>query len=152
MIELRPFRQEDWWVLLNLANQAVPFAPQENAEWLEYRKAFDESTHIRHHYIATEDEVPVGYGCLEQQSDDPKTLRIFVVCSPANLNGKVGNHIYEQLLQDVRELEAVHLWAREFQEDEPIREFFTGRGFKEARRFTLPNQPPMIVYSLDLEV
>jgi hypothetical protein len=34
-IEIRPFRQEDFDLLLHLSNQAMPFTPQENAEWLE---------------------------------------------------------------------------------------------------------------------
>jgi hypothetical protein len=34
-IEIRPFRQEDFDLLPDLSNQAMPFAPQENAEWLE---------------------------------------------------------------------------------------------------------------------
>ena len=152
MIKIRPFQQEDWAVLLNLANQAVPFAPQENAEWVEYRKAFDESMSIRRHYIATDSEIPVGYGCLEQQNDDPQKLRVFVVCNPENLHGKVSNRLYERILQDAKELGVAHLWAREFQEDEAIRKFFTGRGFVEVRRFTLPNQLPMVVYSFDLAV
>ena len=66
MIAIRPFRQDDFDTLLDLANQAVPFAPSENAEWLEYRKAFDESNRLRRHYMATENGEPAGYGCLEQ--------------------------------------------------------------------------------------
>jgi len=148
MIEVRPFRPKDWEALLDLANQAVPFAPQENAEWLKYRKAFDESQRLRRHYIATENEVPVGYGCLEQQSDDPHQLRVYVVCSPENLHGQVGQRLYEKLQQDAAELGATHLWAREFQEDKPAYEFFTGKGFRDEQR-TLPNYPPMVIYTLD---
>jgi N-acetylglutamate synthase-like GNAT family acetyltransferase len=131
-MELRPFPRADWDVLHNLANQAVPFAPQENAEWLEHRKAFDESQRIRRHYIATRNETPVGYGCLEQQSDDPGWFRVYVVCSPAHLDGEAGNLLYAQLLQDAKELRATTLWAREFERDEPIREFFTSLGFDEV--------------------
>jgi N-acetylglutamate synthase-like GNAT family acetyltransferase len=150
MIEMRPFQEEDWKILLNLANQAVPFASQENAEWLEYRINFDESRRTRRHYIATNNKNPIGYGCLEQQSDDLLWLRVYVVCSPEILHSKVGKLLYEKLLQDARELGALHLWARELQEDEPIREFLAGCGFVEVQRFALPDQPPMVVYNLDL--
>ncbi|MGQ0600440.1 MAG: GNAT family N-acetyltransferase [Anaerolineales bacterium] len=150
MIETRPFQQDDWNVLLNLANQAVPVAAQENADWLESRKAVDESQRLRRHYVATQSETPVGYGCLEQQSDTPQSLRVYVVSSPANLQGEVGTLLYARLLQDARGLKAASLWAREFQDDEFIREFFTSRGFVETQRFTLPNQPPMVVFTLSL--
>jgi N-acetylglutamate synthase-like GNAT family acetyltransferase len=151
MIQVRPFHENDWEMLLDLANQAVSFAPQENIEWLEYRKAFDESTRIRRHWIATDGGIPVGYGCLEQQGDDPQQLRAFVVCSPESLPGEIGNRLYERLLRDANELGATLLWAREFQQDAPAREFFTARGFVEAQRFTQPDQLPMVVYILELD-
>ena len=148
MIDLQPFREEDWDTLLELANQAVPFAPHQNAEWLNYRKAFDESKFKRRHYIATDKARHIGYGCLEQQNDDPKGLRIFVVCHPDNLGKEVGAVLYDKLLQDAKEMGAEHLWAREYQADEPLRDFFLKHGFEEAKRFTLPNDEPMIVYTL----
>ena len=149
-MEIRPFRQEDWEVLLDLANQAVPFAPQENAEWLEYRKAFDETQRVRRHYIASANHQPVGYGCLEQQEDELTSLRIYVVCSSVNLRGDVGQRLYRRLLQDARQLGAIRLWARELQGDEPIREFFISRGFVETQRYTPPNFSPVVVFQLDL--
>lgn len=148
MIVIRPFRQEDFSILLDLANQAVPFAAGENAEWLEYRKAFDESRRLRRHYIATENEEPVGYGCLEQQGDDPGSLRIYVVCSPPNLRSEVGSMLYARLLQDAKALGVRQLWARELQDDEPICRFFAQQGFIETQRRTPPNYAPVVVLQL----
>ena len=150
MINIRPFQPSDWNLLLDLANQAVPFAPKENADWLEYRKAFDESARTRRHYMALNDGLPVGYGGLEQQDDAPEKLRMYVVCDPQNLRGEVGDQLCAQLLSEARALGATQLWAREFQADESAREFFTGHGFVESRRFTLPDQPPMVIYELKL--
>lgn len=152
MTIIRPFQPADWGFLLDLANQAVPFAPKENTEWLKHRKAFDESAHTRRHYIVLHNDLPVGYGCLEQQDDAPapEKLRIYVVCAPANLRGDVGSQLYARLLSDAKELRVAHLWAREFQADESARDFFTSHGFVEARRFTLPDQPPMVIFQLDL--
>jgi N-acetylglutamate synthase-like GNAT family acetyltransferase len=153
-IEIHPFRLEewDWEVLLELANQAVPFAPEGNREWLAYRKAFDESKRLRRHYMARDREKPLGYGCIEQQREDPQWLRIYVVCSPENLQDQVGQRLYDTLLQDANELGIAHLWAQEYQKDAPIREFLTSRGFVEVNRFTLPDQLPMVVYVLDLDI
>jgi N-acetylglutamate synthase-like GNAT family acetyltransferase len=150
MLDIRPFRQEDFAVLADLANQAAPFAPEENAVWLERRKAFDESKRIRRHYIATETNQPVGYGCLEQQDDDPTSLRIYVVCSPAQMHGEVGNRLYARLIENAIELGAATLWAREFQADVSIRAFFKAHGFVETRHFTLPASEPMVMFELDL--
>ena len=148
-ITIRSFQLGDFDILLDLANQAAPFALDENKEWLEYRKAFDESQRMRHHYIAEENDRPVGYGCLEQQSDDPRWLRVFVVCHPLKLP-EVGSKLYDQLLKKAKEVSATHIWAREYQEDQPISEFFKERGFVETKRFRLPDQRPMVVFRLDL--
>lgn len=152
MIDIRPFQPSDWSVLLHLANQAVPFAAQDNAAWLEYRKSFDETQRLRRHYLAVDGNLPVGYGGLEQQSDPLQGLRIYVVASPINLRGEVGARLYTQLLHDAHELRVAHLWAREFQKDEPAREFFLSRGFAETEQVTLPEQFPMAVYRLRLAV
>lgn len=150
MIRLRALRPDDFDLLLDLANQAVPFAPKENAEWLANRKAFDETRRLRRHYLAEEGGRSLGYGCLEQQGDDPSWLRIYVVGSPADMQGEVGTMLYERLLREARELKAAGLWAREYQADEAARRFFTSRRFTEAERFTVPDQPPMVVYKLEL--
>jgi N-acetylglutamate synthase-like GNAT family acetyltransferase len=150
MIEIKSFEQGDWSILLELANQAVPFAPQENEEWLEYRKVFDETKRVRRHYLAFDGETPVGYGALEQQSDSADLLRVYVVASPDNLRTGVGDMLYKQLIQDAQELEAKTLWVREFQDDKPICEFFARHGFVEDQRITLPDYLPMVIFKLVL--
>lgn len=149
MVEIRPFQEDDWPVLLDLANQAVPFAERGNITWLNNRKAFDESQRIRRHFIATIQSVPVGYGSVEQQSADPMWLRVFVVCSPAHLQSEVGLRLYETVLQKAKEAGAEHLWAQEYQADEATGRFFKARGFTEVRRFTPRNELPMVVYQFD---
>ena len=151
MIDIRPFKQEDFAVLPELANQAAPFAPQENAVWFEARKTFDETKRIRRHYIATENHQAVGYGCLEQQHDNSKWLRIYVVCSPMNMRGEVGKRLYSRLMQEAEKLEATILWARELQADESSSQFFSSRGFKAGQPYTIPNHAPLIDYKLDLQ-
>lgn len=146
-ILLKAFRQEAWDLLLGLANQAVPFAPQENAEWLEFRKAFDETKYYRRHYIAWQEEQPIGYGCVEQQSDDAECLRGFVVCGAERMSTGVGKELFERLLADAKGMGAMHLWAREYEADDVARRFFLGCGFQEAKRFTPPGEKPVVVYT-----
>lgn len=149
MIEIRPFQPEDFNTLLELANEAVPFAPKENAEWLEYRKAFDDTKRLRRHYLATVDNHPVGYGGLEQQGDDPYSLRMYVVCKPENLDS-VGATMYDRLINKAKELGATTLWARELQADEHACQFFTQKGFVETQRLTPPNFAPVVVFQLSV--
>src|SRR5260221_8421760 len=146
MIEIRPFQPEDFNSLLELANQAVPFAPKENQEWFEHRKAFDESRRLRRHYIATDAAIRVGYGGLEQQSDDPKSLRLYVVCSPERLKGETGSALLARLMLDAKELGAATLWTRELQDDEPACNFFAQHGFIETQRLTPPNYSTVVVF------
>ncbi len=110
-----------------------------NLEWLNYRKAFGESTFIRRHYTATESEIPGGYGFLEPQSDDLSWRCILVVCRLEDVRIDVGNCLYGKLIQDVKEMGTAHLWAFVFQEDQVIRKFFIRRGFLEKKQVTLPN-------------
>ncbi len=149
-VEIRPFRSEDWNQLLELANLAVPFAPKENAEWLAYRKAFDESKRIRRHFMAIRNSRPLGYGCLEQQEETFGALRIYVVCSPDDLQAEVGAALFSQLFLDAKALKATSLWGREFLEDEPIRDFFITHGFIQTQQITIPGQRPMAIYRLGL--
>jgi hypothetical protein len=103
MLTLRLFHPSDFDLLLDLANQAVPFAPGENAEWLAYRRAFDDTKYLRRHYLAVDDAIPRGYGCLEQQGADRTRLRIYVVCGPADLERQA---VLYHLLEDANELGA----------------------------------------------
>lgn len=151
MITIRSFQEDDFDMLLKLANQAVPFASEGNREWLEYRKSFDETENFRYHCMAEESGKSIGYGCLEQQSDDPNWLRIFVVCAPEKLSGEVGAKLFDQLLAKAKETSVGHLWAREYQKDHTAAKFFKERGFVEVNRFELPDELPMVVYRLDID-
>jgi N-acetylglutamate synthase-like GNAT family acetyltransferase len=150
MLEIRPFQPEDWDLLLPLANQAVPFAPAENAEWFDKRREFDAAHRMRRHYLAWQDDQPAGYGGLEQQDDGLERLRIYVVAAPENLAGAAGANLFAQLLADARELGARTLWARELLADEVARKFFTTHGFVETQRATPPNFPTVVVFELNL--
>ena len=150
MTKIRPFHPSDFGLLLELANQAVPFAPEGNQEWLEYRKSFDETRLFRYHCIAEENGEATGYGCLEQQSDDPAWLRIFVVCHPEKLGGKVGTRLFDHLLEKAKLTPATNLWAREYQRDQAAEQFFKEHGFEEVNRLELPDELPMVVHTLKI--
>lgn len=151
MIIIRPFRGQDYDTLLALANEAAPFAPEENAQWFERRRSFDETRQIRRHYVAEQGNRVVGYGCLEQQDADPRLLRIYIVCSPAHLCGQVGQFLYSRLVVEARQLSAKALWAREFESDRALRQFFTSHGFREGQPYSVQGQPPMVICKLEIQ-
>jgi N-acetylglutamate synthase-like GNAT family acetyltransferase len=148
MITLHAFSAEEFGALLDLANQRNPFTPQQKAEWSDVRKAFDEYKRLSRYYLAIESGRAVGYGCIEQQGDDPSWLRIYLVGSPSDMQGEMGEQLYAQLLQDAKELKVAGLWAYELQANEIAQAFFMARGFAETERSAPPGQPPMVVYQL----
>jgi N-acetylglutamate synthase-like GNAT family acetyltransferase len=150
MLDIRPFQPEDWDSLLDLANQAVPFALADNIEWVKLRRSFDSAHRKRRHYLAWQDGRPIGYGGLEQQGDGLDRLRAYAVAAPENLNGTVGTKLFAQLLADARELGARTLWAREFLADDVARAFFESCGFMETERATPPDYPAVVVFELNL--
>lgn len=152
MLVLRPFHKKDFNVLLDLAHQAVPFAPQENEEWFRYRQAFDEAKAVRRHFIVEDGDTAVGYGSLEQQHEDPSFLRIYVVCSPQRLPGKVGNLLFDRLLAEARVLRAKRLWMRELAADVAIYQFFLSKGFVETERFQLTEPRPLSIVVMQRNV
>jgi hypothetical protein len=150
MLEIRPFQSQDWDLLLPLANQAVPFALAENAEWFNKRREFDAIGRVRRHYLAWQDGQPAGYGGLEQQSEGLERLRIYVVAAPKKLAGTVGGKLFVQLLGDAIQLGARTLWARELLADEAAYAFFTRHAFVETQRAAPPNFAPVVVFELNL--
>lgn len=149
-MKIRPFEEQDWPLLLDLANQALPFAPAENVEWLAMRQSLDETKYVRRHFLAFEDGQAVGYGSVEQSAEALPGLRMFVVCSPDRLLGEAGEMLYVRLIEAVCQAGEHLLWAREFQEDAAAEAFFTGHGFKTRQRFTLPGMRPMVIYTCEL--
>lgn len=142
-IKLRAPNDDDWPAILALANAALPWDSAGNEEWLENRMQF---TGRRRHYVA--EEVPpgrvVGYGAVEE-GPEPGYYRVFVVMDPARLQSETGALVYEQLVADLRQLEARGAWAREYATDGPVLAFFGENGFTEQSRFTPPGHREMVV-------
>lgn len=150
MLEIRPFQEIDWDVLLELSNEAATWAPAENAEWVRLRHSFDAAHYKRRHYLAWNGFRPLGYGGLEQQGAGLERLRVYMAAAPAQLHGRAGTRLWAQLLADAREMGARTLWARERLADDDARSFFTGCGFMETERLSPLNFPPVVVFELNL--
>jgi L-amino acid N-acyltransferase YncA len=142
----------DWPAILDAANAALPWDPEGNQEWLEYRKQFDEAKRIRRHYVAEDPTTGqvIGYGALEE-GPDFGVFRVFVVMSPERLRSEAGALIYERLAADLEDLEARGAWAREYTSDTALVAFLQEHDFFEMQRFTPPGSPEMVVLGCRLE-
>ncbi len=127
---------DEWPAILRVANEALPNAPDGNIGWFENRRGFDEGSRTRRHYVAERDGEIVAYGAVED-TDDPARWRLFVVMSPEQLNGGLGDLMLEQLVRDTEELGGSAIWMREQADDGAILSFAMARGFIETRRFAV---------------
>jgi len=83
---LRAPSDDDWTGILAAANAARPGDRTQNEEWVEHRRAFDEGSVPRRHYVAEDassGEV-IPYGAIEGTSR-PGSFRLFLVMDPALL-------------------------------------------------------------------
>ncbi len=135
--------EADWEAILQPAFDALPWDDKGNQEWVQKRQAFDG---LRYHIVAenTENSIIVGYGSLEE-SPEKGMFRVYVGMSPERLLSGLGDSVYDHLSQKFTELNAQHLWAREYTKDTAIHAFFTSKGFIETERFKLDGYEEMFV-------
>jgi len=136
---------------MELADEAVVHVPGagSQAEWCRNRRAFDVSRGVQREYVVEDDETAdiVGYGSVEAAGDEE--FRLFVVTPPDRLSS-VGALLYTTGIETLRELGARAVTFSEYAADEPIVSFAISHGFKESRRWTLPDGKKAITLRKDL--
>jgi hypothetical protein len=131
---LRPAENADWPEIRRVADEAAPWAGAHNDTWLAHRKQFEG---VRRHYVATNSSGAIsGYGAVEQDADDARRCRIFVVSGPKPLRDGAGDALLSRLVKDLRGPGATTAWMREEARDGELLSFATDRGFVETSRFT----------------
>jgi hypothetical protein len=139
LLHLRPPSDVDWPAIHAVANEAVPDAPDGNDGWLSARRAFDEASRTRRHYVAEHGEgLIVAYGGVEE-SGDAGWYRLFLVMRPDRLADDTGDTLFEALNRELASLGARVAWMRE-QAGDPVLAFALGHGFMETRRYTLGDE------------
>jgi RNA polymerase sigma factor (sigma-70 family) len=138
---LRPFAEQDWEPIVNIAYALEPNNRSGNDLWLRKRQSFDESVYKRRHYIAEHADTGqiLGYGSIEQSIFLPN-YRIFLLAEPKMLRGGVGDLLLERLMKDLLELNAITVWMRDYDTQAEQLAFFKERGFEEiikVRHLTL---------------
>ena len=129
---LRPFVAPDWEPVVEIAHHVEPDFRAQDDIWLRLRQQFDETKLIRRHYIAEhmETKEPIGYGSIEQGPESDR-YRMFLIVGPEWLRAGVGDLLFDQLLNDLRELKAKSVWVRHYSHLSNILEFLRQRDFEE---------------------
>jgi len=131
---LRPFAEQDWGPVTALYG-LEPDYRADNEVWLRNRQQFDESRYVRRHYVAEHAVTKqiLGYGSIEQTIFRPR-FRLFLMAEPEWLRAGVGDLLLDQLTRDLRELNAILVWHRNYARLTGVLGFLAERGFSEAGR------------------
>ena len=133
--KLRPFGEHDWIPITELAHSLEPDFRGQNDLWLRNRQEFDDARYNRRHYVAEHAETHelLGYGSIEQSIFLPN-YRLFLIVDPKWLRRGVGDLLFDRLMADLRELDAVTVWHRNYSHLSHTVSFLEDRGFAETRR------------------
>lgn len=132
---LRPFGEQDWMPITQLAFSLEPDFRGQNDLWLRSRQEFDETRYIRRHYVAEHAETQdiLGYGSIEQSIFRPN-YRLFLIVDPKWLRCGVGDLLIERLMAELHAVNAITVWHRNYAHLSHIVSFLEERGFAETRR------------------
>jgi RNA polymerase sigma factor (sigma-70 family) len=132
---LRPFIEKDWTTISAL----TPVTEQSDREgselWLRNRREFNETSYIRRHYVAEHSETGqlLGYGSIEQTVYLPR-YRLILVIAPEWLRQGVGRLLLDQLMNDLREVDAVTATFRDYESSSEVQSLLKEYGFAETMR------------------
>jgi RNA polymerase sigma factor (sigma-70 family) len=129
---LRPVLEQDWETVSSIAFALEPDFRGDNDSWLRDRQKFDESRYIRRHYVGEQAETGqiVGYGSIEQTIFLPN-YRLFLVVAPEYLRSGAGDLLLDRLMKDLREVNAIAVWHRNYAGLTDTLGFLKERGFVE---------------------
>jgi RNA polymerase sigma factor (sigma-70 family) len=133
--KLRPFGEQDWMPITELAYRLEPDFRAQNDLWLRNRQQFDDSRYNRRHYVAEHADTHelLGYGSIEQSIFLPN-YRLFLIVDPKWLRRGVGDLLFDRLMADLRGLDAITVWHRNYAHLSHIVSFLEERSFAETRR------------------
>ena len=149
MAHLRPVEDADWPLILSVADVSVPRDPEQNREWLQNRRGFDEGTWRRRHYVVEEGEAFAGYGAVEE-GPEKDTFRLFVVLPDEKLTTGTAKKLFDRLWDDLKSLGATKAWTREDMKQLPVYRFLTEHHFEAVHRYRA-NEIDMVVMERPVE-
>src|SRR5262249_23484830 len=133
--KLRPFGEQDWMPITELAYSLEADFRGQNDLWLRNRQQFDEVHYNRRHYVAEHVDTRelLGYGAIEQSIFRPN-YRLFLIVDPKWMRRGVGQLLFDRLMADLQALDAITVWHRNYAHLGHIISFLEARGFAETAR------------------
>ena len=134
--KLRPFHDPDWPNVSAIAlARAADDAPGHEF-WLRGRQKFDDSRYFRRHYVVenAEGKQIIAYGAVEQTVYLPR-YRLLLLADPQWLKRGVGDLLLDQLMNDLREAQAVTVSCRQYASETELVKLLESRGFTVTSHF-----------------
>jgi RNA polymerase sigma factor (sigma-70 family) len=131
--KLRPFHDPDWTTVSAIASARARDDAPAHELWLRGRQKFDESRYFRRHYVVENaaDKRIIAYGAVEQTVYLPR-YRLLLVTDPQWLKRGAGNLLLDQLMNDLREAQAVTVSCRQYASETELVSLLESRGFVET--------------------
>jgi GNAT superfamily N-acetyltransferase len=135
-IKLREFEPQDYEALVEIDHAIYPEYRYSVEEWRYDDEHFDRKKYVLKRYVTEVEGKTVGYAKYRHSPHmfHPKRFWTGVYVHPQWQQRGIGSRLYEQLMEDLKELEAELLWASA-REDKPKGiSFAEHRGFRERMR------------------
>jgi len=130
---LRPLSTDDWSSITKLAfGGRHRDAPGEEA-WINQRRNIAKTKYLRRDYIAEDVKTNriLGYGAIEQSIYLPR-YKLFLVAKPAVLRNGGGDLLLNQLLEDLKQVDAITLSCQVHSSNRELINLLKARGFDET--------------------
>ena len=133
--KLRAFNDPDWPTVSAIASARAGKDTPGFELWLSRRQKFDDSRYFRRQYVVEHARTRqiIAYGAVEQSVYLPK-YRLHLLTDPHWLKQGAGDRLFDQLLSDLREAQAVTVSCRQYASEIELVDFLKGRGFAESSR------------------
>lgn len=143
-VTLRAPTETDWPHILRVANEAAPWAAEENRLWCANRRSFDPGARRRHYVAVDAGQQIIGYGAVEE-GPEPAHFRVFVVMSTPHLTDGIGDLVFNDLMRDIDELGGSVAWMREEARGDALIDFAERRGFREPPSFAFEGRAIVVL-------
>lgn len=135
---LRPFNKKDYEAVAEIWNANFPDNRTTADEWRCDDKLFDETRYERRRYVAVDEgtQKVVGYSDIHHLPGmfHPQKFGLSVMVHPEWQRRGVGSLLYERLMNDLLELNAITVRASVREDKGDALTFMKRRGFMEERR------------------
>ena len=133
--KLRPFHDPDWPTVSAIALARAADDVPGHEFWLRGRQKFDDSRYFRRHYVVenAEGKQIIAYGAVEQTVYRPK-YRLMLLSDRQWLKRGVGDLLLDQLMNDLREAQAVTASCRQFASETELVKLLESREFAVTSR------------------